>query len=73
MPKGACYHSLRDFAVRSTPTLGELGEFGAWKSETMIKRYAHFAPEQLRNAADRLARFWSTETKQVAARDAATC
>ena len=33
-------------------TLGELQELGAWKSETMVKRYAHFAPEQLRRAAE---------------------
>jgi len=33
--------------------LVELQELGAWKSETMVKRYAHFAPEQLRRAADR--------------------
>jgi hypothetical protein len=29
-------------------------ELGAWKTEAMVKRYAHFAPEQLRKAADRL-------------------
>jgi hypothetical protein len=38
-------------------TLAELQELGAWKSELMVKRYAHFAPEQLRTAADRLATF----------------
>jgi hypothetical protein len=38
-------------------SLGELQELGAWKSETMVKRYAHFAPEQSRRAADRLATF----------------
>jgi hypothetical protein len=38
-------------------TLAELQELGAWKSELMVNRYAHFAPEQLRKAADRLATF----------------
>jgi hypothetical protein len=35
-------------------------ESGAWKSALMVKRYAHFAPEQLRAAAARLATFSST-------------
>lgn len=34
-------------------------EFRAWKSET-VKRYAHFAPEQLRTAANRLGTFLGT-------------
>ena len=37
--------------------IAELQELGAWKSELIVKRYAHFAPEQLRTAADRLATF----------------
>jgi len=37
-----------------------LQELGAWKSELMVKRYAHFAPEQLRAAAAKLATFSST-------------
>ena len=41
-------------------TFAELQELGAWKSELMVKRYAHFAPEQLRAAAARLATFSST-------------
>ena len=41
-------------------TLGELQELGAWKSEAMVRRYAHFAPEQTRKAADRLATFLYT-------------
>ena len=45
-------------------SLGELQELGAWKSEAMVKRYAHFAPEQMRKAADRLATFWSTVPKK---------
>jgi len=71
------WHDLRHvwatWHVMAGTTVGELQELGAWKSEAMVKRYAHFAPEQLRSAADRLATFWSTETKQVAAQDAATC
>jgi hypothetical protein len=45
-------------------TLGELQELGAWKSEAMVRRYAHFAPEQMRKAADRLAMFWYTGPKK---------
>jgi len=41
-------------------TIAELQEFGAWKSELMVKRYAHFAPEQLRSAATRLRTFLGT-------------
>ena len=47
-------------------SLGELQELGAWKTEAMVKRYAHFAPEHLRKAADRLATFWSTVPKELA-------
>jgi hypothetical protein len=45
---------------------GKLQELGAWKSEA-VKRYAHFAPEQMRKAADRLATFWYTGPKAPAA------
>ena len=41
-------------------TMAELQELGAWKSALMVKRYAHFAPEQLRAAAAKLATFSST-------------
>ena len=37
--------------------MAELQELGAWKSALMVKRYAHFAPEQLRAAAANLLRF----------------
>ena len=40
--------------------MAELQELGAWKSALMMKRYAHFAPEQLRAAAAKLATFSST-------------
>jgi beta-glucosidase/6-phospho-beta-glucosidase/beta-galactosidase len=47
-------------------TLGELQELGAWRSEAIVRRYAHFAPEQMRKAADRLA-FWYTAPEKNAA------
>jgi hypothetical protein len=43
--------------------MAELQELGAWKSEAMVRRYAHFAPEQLRVAADKLATFSYTPPK----------
>ena len=55
------WHDLRrvwaTWHVMAGTTLAELQELGAWKSELMVKRYAHFAPEQLRKAANRLATF----------------
>jgi len=58
------WHDLRHvwatWHVMAGTTLGELQELGAWKTEAMVKRYAHFAPEHLRKAADRFATFWST-------------
>jgi hypothetical protein len=39
------------------PQAAELQELDAWKAEQTVKRYAHFAPEQLRAAADKLATF----------------
>jgi hypothetical protein len=43
--------------------MAELQELGAWTSEAMVRRYAHFAPEQLRVAADKLATFSYTPPK----------
>jgi integrase len=64
------WHDLRHvwatWHVMAGTTLGELQELGAWKTEAMVRRYAHFAPEQLRKAADRLATFWSTGPKEAA-------
>jgi hypothetical protein len=40
--------------------IATLQELDAWKSELMVKRYAHFAPEQLRTAANRLGTFLGT-------------
>jgi hypothetical protein len=53
--------------LKRRTTLGELQELGAWQSEAMVRRYAHFAPEQIRKAADRLATFWYTAPKEAAA------
>jgi hypothetical protein len=50
-------HVWATWHVMAGTTLAELQELGAWKSELMVKRYAHFAPEQLGTAADRLATF----------------
>jgi len=65
------WHDLRHvwatWHVMAGTTLGELQELGAWKSGEMVRRYAHFAPEQLRKAADRLATFWCTAPKEDAA------
>lgn len=71
------WHDLRHvwatWHVMAGTTLGELQELGAWKSEAMVKRYAHFAPEQLRRAADRFATFWYTERKTGCDKEHATC
>ena len=48
-----------DHFMAGTP-IAELQALGAWKSELMVKRYAHFAPEQLRTAATRLGTFLGT-------------
>ena len=56
------WHDLRHvwatWHVMAGTTIAELQELGAWKSELMVKRYAHFAPEQLRSAATRLGTFF---------------
>src|SRR5882762_6274534 len=53
------WHDLRHvwatWHVMAGTTMAELQELGAWKSGEMVRRYAHFAPEQLRAAADKLA------------------
>jgi integrase len=55
------WHDLRHvwatWHVMAGTTMAELQELGAWKSELMVKRYAHFAPEHLRAAAAKLATF----------------
>jgi hypothetical protein len=63
------WHDLRHvwatWHVMAGTTLGELQALGAWKSEAMVRGYAHFAPEQMRKAADRLATFWSAVPKKT--------
>ena len=58
------WHDLRHvwatWHVMAGTTIAELQELGAWKSELMVKRYTHFAPEQLRSAATRLGTFLGT-------------
>jgi integrase len=58
------WHDLRHvwatWHVMAGTTIAELQEVGAWKSELMVKRYAHFAPEQLRTAANKLSTFLCT-------------
>ena len=61
------WHDLRyvwvTWHVMAGTTMAELQELGAWKSALMVKRYAHFAPEQLRAAAAKLATFSYTVRK----------
>ena len=61
------WHDLRHvwatWHVMAGTTMAELQELGAWKSGEMVRRYAHFAPEQLRAAADKLATFSYTPPK----------
>jgi hypothetical protein len=56
-PRGGPNQSIKVGQIKLTETLQKLG---AWKSALMVKRYAHFAPEQLRAAAAKLATFSST-------------
>ncbi len=62
------WHHLRHmwamWHLMAGTTLGELRELGAWESEATVRRYAHFAPEQMRKATDRLATFWCTDPKK---------
>ena len=53
-------HVWATWHVMAGTTIAELQELGAWKSELMVKRYAHFAPEPLRSAATRLGTFLGT-------------
>jgi integrase len=61
------WHDLRHvwatWHVMAGTTMAELQELGAWKSGEMVRRYAHFAPEQLRVAAAKLATFSLRSTK----------
>ena len=67
------WHDLRHvwatWHVMAGTTMAELQELGAWKSAEMVRRYAHFAPEQLRAAADKLATFSYTPHRQASRRN----
>jgi integrase len=64
------WHDLRHvwatWHVMTGTTMADLQKLGAWKSALMVKRYAHFAPEQLRAAAAKLATFSSTVPENAA-------
>jgi len=51
-------HAWASAHAMSGTRLSELQELGGWKSEAMVRRYAHFAPDHLRRAADNTATFW---------------
>src|SRR5712671_309906 len=52
---GALGRAIATVVVMAGTTMAKLQELGAWKSGEMVRRYAHFAPEQLRATADKLA------------------
>jgi hypothetical protein len=58
-------HVWATWHVMAGTTMAELPELGAWKSAEMVTRYAHFAPEQLRAAADKLPTFSFTPPKNL--------
>jgi integrase len=66
------WHDLRHvwatWHVMAGTTMAELQELGAWKSALMVKRYAHFAPEQLRAAAAKLGFVYSTGKRSAESR-----
>jgi hypothetical protein len=51
-------------------TMAELQELGAWKVGLMVKRHAHFAPDQSRAAAAKFATF-SLRSPKAAPQEAA--
>ncbi len=60
--EGLRWHDLRhawaSAHIMSGTTLAELQELGGWKTEAMVRRYAHLAPDHLRLAAEKSATFW---------------
>jgi hypothetical protein len=58
--------------VMAGTTMAELQELGAWKVGLMVKRYAHFAPDQLRAAAAKFADVFATVAKSSTAGSSAT-
>jgi hypothetical protein len=65
MPPNDLRHVWATWHVMAGTTMAELQGLGAWKSELMVKRYAHFAPQQLGVAAAKLATFSLRSTKAV--------
>jgi integrase len=51
-------HTWASWHVMSGTRLQELMELGGWKSFEMVLRYAHLAPEHLKDAASRIERKW---------------
>jgi integrase len=49
-------HTFASWAIQQRATLYEVKELLGHSSLTMVKRYAHLAPEHLRSAASSLAR-----------------
>lgn len=56
---------MGNWHVMAGTTMAELPELGARKSAEMVTRYAHFAQEQLRAAADKLPTFSYTPPKNL--------
>jgi integrase len=56
--KGFRWHDLRhtwaSWQVQAGTPLGVLQELGGWESFEMVRRYAHFAPEHLADAAQKI-------------------
>jgi integrase len=51
-------HTWASWHVMSGTSLQQLMELGGWKSNEMVLRYAHLAPEHLADAAKRIERTW---------------
>lgn len=66
------WHDLRhtgaSWAVQSGVTLPELQVLGDWKSYRMVLRYAHLAPQNATQAADSVARWEHTQSRQKPAK-----
>ena len=63
---GFHFHDLRhtwaSWQVQGGTSIYKLMKLGGWKSEGMVMRYAHFAPEHLAEGADVLNRLFSKST-----------
>lgn len=49
-------HTFASWAIQGGVTLAELMQLGAWKSYSMVLKYAHLAPDHLAQAAELIAR-----------------